>query len=1605
MNHRKSFQTAVSLLIFSISACLGAPKQSLSALWKNYEAARQADLPEDQMNILDKIISASASPRSPWDFYRAWNCKVEVGSSIDWKQYESMRQARKEAFAAFDEPVINFLVSDEAFNFEKLKAQQKTLAAKTNRGFYGKNESFLSNDWQYLLWCHLGGNKEVTEALREEFGPVMDLYSEQDTFRKRLDELNGKKSTQEQYIQLRSDITAFEKRRLALSGREGALAATFTAAQATAQAMDRAQCDVSCDEKNINIVFTNLSSATVTLSRQGESKALFHSVVTNKASSYYVPDSVSIDFPKVDDGEYELTLQAKGVESRNLHVVRHSISAALVRDKDGVKVFAARYDSGKPLDCFDVTLLDGKNRTIASAKAVKRTAIWAKLPETIVRAMENGGQSYPQQRIVCSFTDNEGLHRTSEPIFLRSPQSYTTSEGARQSAVILKDCGAFHRGDCVHFKTIVYSGSYFDDLATAAAGTAVDAEFLDTEGKTIDKLKLRTDQWGAADGKFTIPDNIRGGMMRIRISGTGLTLAESYLRVDDFVLPDFDCTFEKIDEFYFPGDTVTVKGCVKAYSGHNISADGAYYTVSGTDEKKPMRMERDGSFAIKVPTTNKRWWNSSVTVVVTSSTGQTLEWTKVIPLSQSVNLRAELIGGLDASIESDTESEVVEGDVAVFCLNVLNPEGVKQSLTVNYTVSKGGVQLYAGAVRTPDELALPLSQGCGEYNIVFTVADHKFKRNIIRVSGESDSIDADIENIFVPLQSPDGIAFAIGATRGNVWAVASVYAGEGRLLWTELLHLEGRRASEGSLMTVHLSRKVIGNEACKAVVFYFRNGEYHSWSHEFDGVQADDNMHFSWSRLTGSAKPGSTVNLSFSTNYPAQTTLAVFDKSTETVQDNLWREVMRRTRSVTAPSIAWECGAMSGEIPLRFKMTRTMMATADVALMAYNRAESNVEEADGVEADTESPSPRRDFASVICWEPSIHTDGKNPATISFTASDKAGTFIVSAFSFDKRMHNTLTRCEMLVTLPVIVTLAPADILSQGDRIVLKATVSSMIDKDICGELVFSVPGSDVFKKNVRVAAGGVCAEEFETTVPEGITSLPVKVGFRCDEMEYSDAVEMNVPVRSKTQKITEAHSAVCLDGNDADAIVQSLQSRFTGTTAFGAHRDERNIVQMLRSAISPRTDIESDKFCTSLDVTSDICVNLLYDRMNGTSTPSEALFEKLRRFESEDGGWSWIEGMAASPWITAAILHRNASTGGFLPKESVEKAVKYLDRSISSFNLEHFVFIRSFYPEVAFAATDKLAGTDGKKMLKALKDYLIPSSSRGFNANVWAKTVRAATLQNLIDAGENAAALLKTFKLGGKTSAMRRSLNSDIKSLSQYAVKHHSGGMYFPNLVMPFRGLLSSEAWYHSIMCGVMDRHRADIADGVRLWLMIQKETQHWDSNFEFATTVATVLDGTKQLLDTKVITLTKSYEKPFSEIVAAGNGFTVSRSFELTSASGAKSILHAGDSLRVGDKVTAIYSIFSDENRSFVRLSVPRHGCLHPVNQNSGFHRSGYREVRNGCSTYYFESYPEQKTQVREEFFVNQSGSFSAPVPEIESLYAPHYRANGSFEGIIISK
>jgi hypothetical protein len=205
---------------------------------------------------------------------------------------------------------------------------------------------------------------------------------------------------------------------------------------------------------------------------------------------------------------------------------------------------------------------------------------------------------------------------------------------------------------------------------------------------------------------------------------------------------------------------------------------------------------------------------------------------------------------------------------------------------------------------------------------------------------------------------------------------------------------------------------------------------------------------------------------------------------------------------------------------------------------------------------------------------------------------------------------------------------------------------------------------------------------------------------------------------------------------------------------------------------------------------------------------------------------------------------------------------------------------------------------------------------------------------------------------------------------------------------MPWRGLLESELDAHCTLIDIMDRFgHSEISNGIRLWIMVQKETQDWKQQPGYIEALGAVLNGPESVLDTKVLALKASYSAPFDKVRASGNGMSIARK-------AVPEVLHIGDRIKLSVDIT------NEENRSFVKLTIPFGAGLIPVDQKSGYRWGCYRNVLKDRIECWYEVYPEEKTTVSEEFFVTRAGSFQAPVATIECEYAPHYRANDAWNG-----
>ena len=220
-------------------------------------------------------------------------------------------------------------------------------------------------------------------------------------------------------------------------------------------------------------------------------------------------------------------------------------------------------------------------------------------------------------------------------------------------------------------------------------------------------------------------------------------------------------------------------------------------------------------------------------------------------------------------------------------------------------------------------------------------------------------------------------------------------------------------------------------------------------------------------------------------------------------------------------------------------------------------------------------------------------------------------------------------------------------------------------------------------------------------------------------------------------------------------------------------------------------------------------------------------------------------------------------------------------------------------------------------------------------------------------------------------------------------------GCYFPNAVMPYRGLMNSEIYAHAQLMELFaSLKERKMVDGIAQWMLLQKHNQAWENTV--ATTDAVHALIASKAKDLKLGAVYYTYTTELSRVKASANEISIRRRFVRNG----REPLANGAKLKVGDKITVYYDIDNSENRSFVQMRAMRPASFYPVDERSYFSWRGfYREVKPSETNYYWELLPEEKTTVTEEFYVTQEGVFNTGLVEIECLYAKEYRGHTAAE------
>ena len=1719
----------IAVLSSFITMEIRKEEKSLEVLWAEYDKATQQDRIQKRAGLLEEIKVKALEGRADWDYYRACRDYVNVRSRRDWKQRDTLQKQMRSEILAYNEPLLIYLMDRETAGPEELlesvAKMKDRLAERRGEDVYAARGNILNpavvpltgDDYEYVLWdmfnrcCYGYWNSAVKENVyvmltglfdkssvkagiaeyfyvtkiapesdrrqdleslaRKYDGQALALLPEYSLLEMEFNE-NRMKGTSDYFMGLKKRLESYEHERESYRiGVERLLVGGFTGFKDLLNVLDTKSAYVTVRNGEAKLALRNLDKVRVKVTRNEDK--IFETLLENPAGSFYALDTLTLDLPSLDDGEYSIRCYDGKDQIGHCHYPKYTLSVASRVNDEGTGVYVADYLSGRPLDKVDMALYKG-DRKISEASGVVLDG-FTPLPQEIAsRLTKNASGHY----LVCSTVGEDGMLRRSQEVYLSAERNFDVKEGTDLRAAVMLDRAAFNPGDTVKYKAVLYECLSDGSMQVMPAGQKVTVRLRDRSLDVLAEKELKTNEFGAVAGEFVMDGIRRNGYHSISVHFGDKRVGFAELTVDEFVLPTFDVAFEKSEKVFLPGDTIEVKGKVNSYSGHSLTS--AAMTAKVTIGERMVKEETlaigpDGSFGIEfldAPDGDYAYSPYKIEAKVTDLTGETLSFFHYQYVMRQPSLRAELENAADGSFclagEDYSAGKLLSDETARISFGVSYPGGGDDSLPyipLKYSLMKDGYAVLEGEIMSGETADVDFSGlASGLYKLVAEVVlvnargkkiEGKKELVIVKVRDDDRKVDGGFENIF-RVADENVPELQIGAGCGPVWAVVELYGDKGQRLQSEMLHLE-----KGEMTTLRYDYEAEYPDALVMNVLYFRDSKCHTYSHTWKRQMKADALPLEFVRFQNLSAPGASCSVVLKTRPGLEVLASVFDVSTEQIRRNYWPKIYGRQIYVSYVSMNGIAGMngveysefMGGVFGSPMLEENVVVAYGSKRSMRAARSKAAVTgfvDFAEVEAESAEVVVRDDFSTSLAFEPFLYPSEDGTVKLDFTASDKISTFVVSVFAHDKSMNNNVIRREMLVTLPVKVSVVQPQYLYEGDRYVLKTSLSNNSDADVKG-VVRCASSVTADELEVTVPAGGAVSVPFEITAPEDAGNLDFEVVFEGDGV--SDGVLVTVPVYPASQVLAEAHSAVLLHGMSEEDVLRSLRERFVNGSPAGAEYSAVSVMDMLRDALPLTVEAKGKDVISQSEA---MYVNLLAAGLQSSEgKPVREYVDaamkaaaKMLAAANSDGGFAWFEGMKSSPVVTAVVLERFAGLRdrkllNMVSEEfgedaldafdgAVVSAVRYMDSVYFSdpdrplwygcVSLWQYLNVRSMYVGVPFdeAAARKAVGAkEYNEFKKTVRAYLLPKKGERWSDGAVLSKVRMIRVIDALGTSEQGMALAKAWGISSFRK-LRKSLSVELESLKEYAVEHPSGGIYYPNAVLPWRGLLESEAYAHAMICDLFRNlaseeeiydELAEMADGIRLWIMLQKETQNWTDDPGFVEAMASVYDGSGAVKDTKIIILKKQWLKPFAEVKASGNGFRISVSYYRDGKE-----LSEGDALHLGESITAKYSVWSEENRSFVRISVPRPACYRPVNQLSGWSGGSlrplsyrlysispyaYREVKAERTLYWIDVFPEENSVIEEEFFVTQEGVFSSPVVEIESLYAPHYRANGDSSGL----
>lgn len=1514
------------------------------ALWAKVETALEEDRPQTAVIYLNQLEELTVSKKDTLERYQVMKTTYDCLRQYDWKAankyYPGYKELYRELTGNLDYYIERYAEHPRAGALVYEKIMKKKRAEDMLRHPSGENYSRIRQMCILAAEQYPKSEKELMEVVEQ------------------MDSVDAGMSCPRHFIYPGQTLT-FELRGRNISSSEFLVY----------RLKDRYQTD-------FGITKEQAASFGTQFSRQN---------ISSYKNDYNVPETTTAEYTFGKPGIYVVFNTAGDrVSSETVYV--SSVALATRQAGGANQIYVADARSGKPLGNATVYAFEANAPSGEDPAPVKPAYLSQKI-YTLNGFTPLTQNLFAKQSDASQIFAEYASDMWSPAVDISRVVAVKEKRSADVIHYIYTDRKLYRATDTIFFKLIALSTNYESGKVLSGKKTEVSLYAPDSD-KPVARVKFTTNSMGSAAGSFVIPAGGKNG--RYRISSE---FGSASVRVEEYKDPKYKLELDKISTLYTFGETVSQTGRLTGYTAEPVAEARVEYTVQiysyGGGSRiviadGQVRTDADGFFDI--PFTLPQSFDANfttaacqVSVKAVARNGETCGKSRyVMVCREPLSFEMEF----DNQYQMDSLLLVNKDKAPRLNVSAANSDGAPQGiegscrlLTEEGDEAVMSKKITFGEPFDIDYSALPSGLYTLECKAETALGTSTYRRKVAFFSPDDRHCPVEREMFFYPVDDKGVIDFVVGSS-SELYLELELFD-NGKVVYRRALHLNK------DAQHVKLDYKATYGDQVTVSLFGFKDMEQISLRHDFCREISSGNFEIKVSSLRDKTTPRTTET--FTVEAPASELLvSVYDVTCDRYSKNEFFFNPIHPRYIPVPHI-WSNTAGFRPVKYRDLGATRMMAAGAVAeeAVVFNAVATADDAVPFVKVDAAADTDvREDFSQTLAFIPQLPVKGKT--SVTFTTRDNLASFRILMLAHTKKLQSGTAECQIIVNKAVKIEASLPLFAVEGDRLAVTAMVTNTSREKVAGKAHIALTDAatggaldaDFADSEVSLAPGESKRVSWVVGIPSGISRMGVTVGFAAKNA--TDAEKHQVAILPASRTVTEAASFIVGGGRSKESCIRDLQSRFhypDATVRYEEYSTKEAIAQVLVQPDYPRGD-------NVIEWIDALYVNQMRGCIHGTEaidvTFARKAVARLASAQNADGGFGWFPGNASSDMLTLMFLDKTyyMREVGKLPRGTsvnilIEKALGYVDKRIFEItsakkwdwrDLTYLFAARMEHPNFAMSAP----------IQKILLEYLRRSKSG------WQKipVVEKAKLCFVLEAtGENS------------------HLFAVMRSLRDYSVRNNTVGCYFPNAAMPYRGMLHTEIYAHSLLAVIFaEMGQMDIAKGIMKWLLLQKHNQQWESNMASADAIfALIKYNAPEMLFGAVY---YTYCAPMLDIKPSSNQMEVKRTYWRDGTQ-----LSDGQMLRVGDRIEVRYEINNTENRSFVVMEASRPACFYPADERSFGTYRFYCERKASHTTYYFQVLPEEQTRLSEIFYVTQEGTFNSGLVQIESLYAPEYRAHtGAF-------